>query len=467
MNGIFPIVSGETAALRAAVEAVFTPESAAVDDRLQQLEAQIRALGYEATFGMEIEAVASPALVDNPHLVNQFNSVFFYERAVEDIIGASIEGQRTWDKGAAILPEQNPGPIMVQGSNVTVGGISIRYNLEDQSFFEIQTAPANACTAVERYWRVIQAIGQVAERYGGLAAILSTHVSTGFRQIGKDELVNLWTPEGARLIAAVQYLLNRMDPLQFHSGMQTGYRITEAYPSKHASSAWHEFLFEQRHPTTGVADPRIDMLCSLSGAEQFARSLTPLEVLRNIHECVKYSTITEPWDVDNGLGRLLSNGIALWDTVVQSFVLPRAIQSNAVHARDERRIDALTQIVSNGAEQSFVGDNGQTLRKFVGQLCLERHNVRPRPGVTLPPELITILQQLTAVTDGKTGTRYRYLPRVEKDSPTIQPQRHHYITSTPTVKAALGPISSHLTPPEQAIALREDFVSTYTYQVNP
>ncbi len=460
MSGISPVVYGETAELQATVEAVFTSESMVVEDRLHELEAQIRALGYEATFGLEIEAtaVADPAI--RHENVRTFDNVYFYEKIVEFLTGASAAGQPTWEKGAVILPEQNPGPVMVQDSDLS-GEIPTRYNLDQDDIIEIQSTPANASTAIERYWQIIQAIGYVMQQHGHKGVILATHVNIALRRRGDDKLMRLWTPEGATLVAAVQHNLNALEALQLHAGMATGFRITEAFPSKHASTAWHELRTEERHPSIGVIDPRIDMLGALSAIEQFACDEVPKVALRNIHECVKYTTIVEPEDRGNGLAYVLSSGTAIWDKVLRKFVLPAAIQPAVGQVNDERRLNELTRIASNGTETSTLANNGATIRRLVGQICIEKYNVRPRRGVTLSNEVLTLLRQLTAVTEKETGVRYRYLPRVEYDSPSLLYQRRRQIKRSAIVRSVLGAVSGYLSSPELVMDLRGELIRAY------
>ncbi len=461
MSGISPVVIGETAELRAAVEEIFTAETVAVEDRLHELESRVHALGYVVTFGMEIEfiAVPDPAVTSGSELEIDDSSI--YETIIETLTGDKFSNQKAWDKGAVILPEQNSGPVMVQKAEVPACATQPRYNLEQDDIIEIRTAPADAWTAVERYWQTIQAIGQVAQKLGFMGVILSTHVNTAFRKANEDTLLRLWTPDTAKMIAAVQHNLNSLESLQSHAGIVKGLRVNEAYPSKHASTALHDYRAEGRHPAAGVIDPRIDMLCTLSGVERYASESIPVSVLRMLHKCVRYMTIVEKEDIGNGLGFLMSSSTAIWDTADDRFVLPTVMQDAVYTLRDELKVRKLVNLVSGGAENSFIDNNCAALRKFLGQIFVQKYSIKPRPGVELSDDLLTILQQLTPVSDEDVDSRYRFLPFEIYDSPTLRYLRHRHIARSSLARSVLGSTIRYLTEPEKSSEMRDEFTRIY------
>lgn len=435
-----PVVSGETGEFRNDVER-FLDAQEAVSERIAELHTQASERDMLVSFGAEIEyefvpdpAKSGAAEVDQEEM---------YEQVVGKL--QDFAGSRPYMKGAVLIPEETTGTIMVTEKDLF--GL---YNSEqgEDGISEIKTLPADGNESVKRYWETINAIGVVAAENSQLALLHSTHINSAIRSRDSahyPDIMPTFIREAGPYIAAVQANLNALRTLQMDAGLERGISVTEAFPTKDASTAIHAYRLENRHPLVGVVDPRVDVLATLYAANQFADGSVPQEAMDDLRlgHVYRADSFYGPLEVV----RLMSLIDKETDRLVMASQLEPSAWSKAL------RTAAADFVADATAERytSIEAEEGNVLKGLVGSLRYALGTLLVDHDSEYASELNKLVYK-TEIT--KTGTNYYTTPQVVYDSPESYKQRRSDALESPLVRGILGRSRSHVVSADEAVTRR-------------
>jgi hypothetical protein len=443
MSSFYPVLVGG-GYLRSATESVVTGDNPGfLDRRLDQLDENVKSHGLVATFGAEIEFCFLDYPKQGETLFHTDNQLY---RDVINEIGDDFWRCERPGKGWVVDPSiTNQQMLLNQGAYASPDG--------QEGLIEIRTAPAGALEAVNRYWRVVDAIGRVAKNTGLMGMIHSTHISASAysRPTTGIRFLSFRDSDHAQILASTQHYLEALHPLQFDSGIEESLVVLEAFPTtKDASTTVHESRLEFRHATTGIADPRIDVLAFLNGAHDYLQSpskipaaaLRKLRGLRTVFLNVpNFSGIEYPLE-----------HYCRWDIKSGHLVMPAEIDP----AAGEWYLDDLNSLVkemSEGKHTDYKANHMQFLQETVAAISADQfENIKIKPTHPNAQHLEVLFK------DGKVQKEglplYRVMPEVFYDTPESHLTRRRNLKKSPTVRAAMGSALASLIDAEESVARR-------------
>jgi len=449
MSAFIPVVNGETSVLRAEIEGMLTDDAEVVQARLTTLDEQTQAAGRWATFGAEVEFqfVPDPNAAETTEFDNPLAEL--YEEVVRKAQGDQRIGPG-YGKGLVIHPTELSQMVMPERR--VRGGY--RTDQPGSEIIEVRTAPAGAVEANERYWRTIDAVGSVAAQHGYLGMILSTHINSAVWR-GKTP-IDFFTRAGAETLAAVQHNLVASYPLQADAGVESGVVVLEAWPqSKSAATTVHQYRLEFRHPTIGVADPRIDMLTVLDGVQQVIDGAVPQAASRQIRAGYDLSVFDSQVP---GVQLMLENGVVL-DKDTRKLVMPVVMDNAALDAVNGAELDELVTKLTNGRVTDALADNALVLRDMVDGIDLVGDGFAIDSNNPYAHQLKMALADASFSQDDQRS--YRISPVVFPDNPEVHVSRRTHIKRSSTVRRMLGSVAGVLTPAADSVRRRQDLIDTH------
>ncbi|HUD06650.1 MAG TPA: hypothetical protein VMR34_02070 [Candidatus Saccharimonadales bacterium] len=441
MGVYFPVISGETS-LRADIEGLLTePGDESVTERLRQLDKSTQSIGIYATFGAEIEFQFVPD-PEAPIHNDDFDEEDFYQSVLDEL---GVRDRQTFYIGGEVIPR-----------NFVSEPVILNEGKEDDEYYEIRTAPATSLEAIDRYWNTIRAIGTVAAGNGMLGTILSTHINAAIEEeLAHNTSSFFWymhSPDGSSFVAAAQYNLNSMYPLQIDAGVDSGIVVLEAFPElKDATTTIHDQRLEFRHPSVGIVDPRIDILAVLDAAKRAQEVRVSQAETRSLKAGNEVMYLGSNLLVDDSITRM-----AIWDPKSKSFVLPAKLDRTSRHRTYSQSLDRFVETVSgeSPAEQPG-GDNEQTLRRIIRGLTIESGKITVKPDHPYHRQLSDVLTTARV----KIWRRlFRVSPEVFYDSPEVNVSRRRNIKRSSVVRRILGSSVNKLVEADESAARRTEIL---------
>jgi hypothetical protein len=313
---------------------------------------------------------------------------------------------------------------------------------------EVRTTPADASEARDRYWQVVQAIGTVAAKQGLMGILLSTHISTAvfdeidgqFVDFNEDTL-------GHQIAAAVQHNLTRIQPLQLDSGLEEGISVLEAFPGKEGSTAVYDNRLEFRHPTVGVADPRLDMLAVLDGIRQVSSGVVSREAIRNLHKCKSLGSNSS---YKEGMMTLME--CCTWDTVSKRLVMPAHFFGDSLNNYESCSLNGLVSALTDGKQKTYIGAG--VLQEQVSSFRLNKSGNYIFGG---DPKITVILDSDTI----------RIVPDIRPDSPQIHLDRRRNVGQSSIVRRIMGGIIPRMTSADESVQIRQAMIDRQVVITEP
>lgn len=448
MAGYFPVLAGEAQGLRTGIESLLCQDPSLIAERIDQMDRQLLEKGFYVTFGAEIEFqfFKDPTVYAPDGLRDKDALYLAVVRKLQ-----STEECTQYGKGKVIMGSSITSPIMLNKFN------GVTYcddpSQADGDISEIRTAPARGNEAINRYWKTINAIAEVAAENGMLGMIISTDFNAATTYEEKYFLESQYL-SSARHLAALQRALISLRPLQLDAGIQTGIAVVEAFPhSKDASITVHQEREELQHDLVGVIDPSVDVLAKLYAMLTEFKYRVSAAALKGIRSC---GIVTTHKDSSDLLEELLYMGA--WDKQAGRLVLPALIESHTRSSEIETNLDELVTKATDGAETSYLVDEGQVIKaiaaslRCTGESELVVHSRSPY-AKTLGP----------LVARRKLYERYpshRVVPHVIMDSPGLHADRRADLAKSRTVRRILGNAVSKLVPAGEAIERRKELLAS-------
>lgn len=435
-----PVVSGETGEFRNDVEQ-FLGAQGPVHERIAELHERAAERDMIVSFGAEIEYEFVPDPTKPG--ATEADQEDMYEQVVGKL--QDFASSKSYYKGAVVVPEEVIGKIMV-----TEKDIFGFYNSEqgEDGISEIKTVPADGNESVKRYWETVNAIGVVAAENSQLALLHSTHMNSAVRSRESAQYPDIMPTiirEAGPYIAAVQSNLNALRTLQMDAGLERGISVTEAFPTKDASTAIHAYRLENRHPLVGVVDPRVDVLATLYAANQFADGSVPQEALDDLRVGYSYRTNTLYGPLE------VIRQMTLIDKETERLVMASQLEpsawSKAIRSGAADFVSDATDQRHNGIED----EDGDVLKYLVSSLRHAYARLLPDHD----NEYAATLNRLVYDTEiTKVGTNYYTTPQVVYDSPESYKQRRRDALESPLVRSILGKSSGSITSADEAVTRR-------------
>lgn len=458
----FPVLNGIESAtfLRDDVEGITSNElRPTLEDRIEELNQELNSEGLVPTFGMEIEFqfCINPEVADIAASLgfNDDDDVERYrDRLYTKVLEVACpkwanERHRRFAKGEVTNQILEHTIIdSIDGSNS---------DRTQEHILEARTAPADALTALERYWNLVSAIAEVAEQNGLLSTICSTHINAALlveprndRQNGFYNIRGFCFPESAPYVAAIQRNLNALYPLQIDAGIEEGLVVNEAFPfNKTSSTVVYDHRLEIRHPSVGIADPRLDMLAVLSGVTDVVKDKVSNATLSQARVCKAITDFKSMDWLANSLGfGLLQAAIDKSSGRFAFPAQPHFIETGTV-ADD---IDRISRILAG--DERGVGDDGAYLRS---QLTAARR-VNGKTIIPDEPKYERLKNLFKDITVLETREAVRVEPYVLYDSPESHLERRRFITQSPLVRRIFGQALGSLVKIQDSVAARSDLI---------
>lgn len=455
MKMIHPLVVGSTGDLREGVEAFLSRDPRPINDRLAQLNDQVTANQKAVSFGAEVECMFLPD-PGSPDGERIDRLTLHQEVEFEMNRGFPLE-TTPYEKGEIVFAYEKSGRLL--RSSLMNGTFNSDGNQDEVGITEFRTAPADCLEATERYWDLIDTVGRVAAAYGQLGVIVATHINVvGWDGRSGMSPITYNTGVGRRYLGRLQQTLQSLNPLQFTEGIASGEAVMEAFPSKDASTAVHRYRLELRHHTSGVVDPRVDMLGALSVMSDLDldnESDQPGKSARSV-------ALVKP-RLPDGCDKPLRDMAdmlgyhAAYDLASRSFVLGQLISPHNIPDIVWDNGNAAMERLSNGRVTSAFSGNAAGLRGLVGSLSVSKRMTRfvATPSEYLSHEAADVINGAELIFRGISA---RVAPQIYCDSPDDYRIRRQSWRSSSIARNVLGPAAAAICPPAEAILQRQQLI---------
>lgn len=438
MSLYLPVVVGESG-LRGSVEALLDGNTHAVDERLAELDAATQKDGMWATFGTEVEFQFFDGVNKAPETVDEHDAI--YHRILGLVRATEPVGiNERFNKGDVINPDSGFGPVMENRFGV--------YNTDTQgsTIIEVRTSPESALVALNRYWRVVDAVGTIAAEEKIFGMIMSTHVNSGviIDREKSASIMGFHSEQGPNLLAATQHNLEVLYPLQIGAGLETGVEVIEAFPhTKDAATTVHPQRLEMRHPLVGIADPRIDMLAFLDGVQRTINGSVPETAVAGLRRVVEIHDIKSQ-DSDGPaaakfLKYFIANNVGI-DPDSKKLVMPTSLDSSdGSTGRLVKEIAEIIDYVAGGDGKVSLYDTDRVLEELVGSISVNGESLEISDDYAHAENLRSLVRDFRVRKSPDYEPVYRTLPRLIFDSPEVHLSRRRRIVQNEAVKGIVGP----------------------------
>jgi hypothetical protein len=468
----FPVTTSEhdSRILRRQTEGVLTGNSPVpINDRIQELDLATRELGAIVTFGAEVEFqfVLNPLQSERSQQLGVyedqdigFNRAELYYSVLNFASGVPFEMIRSAKKGEIVEPSVKHGSVLRSRHQEFKN-----HEGQDDSIIEIQTAPSRALEAHRRYWRVIQAIGKTAEKWGLMGLISSTHLSAVISR--KDEFgESPLHPVDSRMasyLAGVQHNLIHMQRLQLDSGLEEGYVALEAFPDKSSSTSVYGSRIEIRHPVIGLADVRLGTLAVLHGSLEAAKGETPELAQQRVVECSKAGggAFKGPSHREAAADGLVTTAVI--DKKTGQLVAPADVDRSAWSMRINENYDMLVEVATAGRSTDAFVDNGALARRVIGDIRYRGGEFLVKPDSEYAEGLSEILPYM-AIFRLKRSLRTK--PELLFDSPELHLEYRKNIKKSSRVRDIFGSALTSVVSGDESVARRKAMIDSQVVELN-
>lgn len=470
MSVYLPVISSASDAkyLRKQTEGVLTgDDGSALKNRIRSLDRSVKRAGMWATFGAEVEfqfsinpeqleTAEKRGIGDEEDLLDARHRLYW---AVVNGVNPYQGVTHAVYKGEVVDPSDT-GMCALESGHVQFTNT----DGQDDSIIEVQTAPGSAPRAIERYWRVISAIGKTAETNGLMAIINSTHLSTAL--LANDPVYNEWRILGnqehdaSAYIAAVQRNLVLLQPFQLDAGVEQGQVILEAFPTnKSCSTTVHRERLEMRHPVIGIADPRVDALAVLNGVKDVQSGEVHQSVLRTASQTQSIKGLYTYENNDAVSASNVLRAVSGIDTSDSSLVTVSDVDRSAHATCLTNHLDTFVTRATKTSDTPITSAyaDGAAVQKILTGIKVTDEGV----VVSDTNPYAMSLRQIFSGTRVNKGIRlHRVEPTLIFDSPDLHLERRRHIKKSSRIRAMFGKATSSVVGAEESVVRRQTLIDS-------